>query len=112
MSTEDWKGDSGKTYRYHIQELPWRPDANQDGNYIFAKQISDIWHAVYIGQGDLRDRYDAAKKEGCVDEKGATHYHSHLNGNKASRTSEEKDLIAGNPECEWPTGCNGHDKKS
>ncbi len=104
--TFEWRGGSRQKYKYFIAKLPWRPAANQDGNYIFAKKISGIWHAVYVGQGDLQDRYDAALKEGCVTRKGATHYHRHLNGLAADRRSEESDIIAGNPECRSPTGCN------
>ena len=42
-------------------------------------------------------------------EKGATHYHEHMNYDKDARRGEESDIIAGNPECNWPVGCNGHD---
>ena len=104
--TFGWRGQSGKTYTYYIAELPWRPAPDQDGNYIFAKLINGIWHAVYIGQGDLQDRYDAALNESCVSRKGATHYHRHLNSSAESRRQEESDLIAGNPECKHPNGCN------
>lgn len=105
----DWPGASGSSYTYHVHQLPWRPSAEQDGNYIFAKFVSGVWYAVYIGEGDLQSRYDAALREGCVKEKGATHYLSHLNSTKSARRKEEDDLITGNPECNWPTGCNGHD---
>ena len=105
----DWRGNSGALYNYAVYELPWPPNAGQDGNYIFAKRISGIWYAVYIGQGDLRARYDAALREGCVTSKSATHYHFHLNSDASARRNEERDLIAGNPECKWPNGCNGHD---
>ena len=107
--TTTWRGASGKTYTYYIDKLPWRPKADQDGNYIFAKKINGVWHAVYVGQGDLQDRYDAALKEGCVTRKNSTHYHRHLNNDTSARRAEEDDIIAGNPECKWPNGCNGHD---
>lgn len=107
--TVNWPGSSGTTYTYHVNQLPWRPDAGQEGNYIFAKVVNGVWKAVYIGQGILRDRYDAALQEGCVSTKGATHYHAHLNASASARLSEEQDLIDGRPECIWPTGCNGHD---
>ena len=103
-----WAGASGAGYEYAVHELPSRPP-NYIGNYIFAKVVNDVWHAVYIGQGNLQDRHDAAIKEGCVTQKGATHYHEHLNYDEIARKGEESDLIAGNPECEWPQGCNGHD---
>ena len=107
--TFNWRGLSGSSHTYHIKPLPWQPSEGQDGNYIFAKMVNGVWHAVYIGEGVLRQRYDAAHHEGCVTERGATHYHVHMNSNKAARKQEESDLIAGNSECQWPNGCNGHD---
>lgn len=104
-----WSGKSGKSYKYFVHELPWRPDKNQKGNYIFAKVENDFWKAVYVGQGDLRERYDAAINEGCVSDKGTTHYHVHLNSDSSARQKEEQDIVAGNQECLWPNGCNGHD---
>ena len=108
-STEKWTGASGKGYTYYIHKLPWRPKSGQTGNYIFAKQINNIWYAVYVGQGDLQDRYDAAMREGCVNQQGATHYHVHNNANRSARLAEEKDVIEGNAECKHPRGCNGKD---
>ena len=107
--TVDWAGRSNNTYTYHVHELGWRPNAGQNGNYIFAKVVGSVWNAVYVGQGDLQDRYDAAIKEGCVTAKGATYYHVHLSSNRAARLAEEQDIISGNSECTWPIGCNGHD---
>lgn len=104
-----WTGQSGTSYNYDVHALPWRPAAGQDGNYIFAKIVNNVWQPVYIGQGNLQERYDAALGEGCVRSKGATHYHEHLNGLKTNRVNEEADLIAGHPNCKWPTGCNGKD---
>lgn len=107
--THEWEGFTGNKYAYAVHKLSWRPRKDQDGNYIFAKFVSKQWHAVYIGQGDLQDRYDEALEEGCVTDKGATHYHVHLNSTKQARLDEERDLIDGNPECEAPIGCNGQD---
>ena len=112
FDTADWRGQSGKTYSYQVHDLNQRPTADEEGNYIFAKCVDYVdyaWKAVYVGQGNLQDRYDAAIKEGCVTRKGATHYHSHPNSNTDSRQEEEQDIIKGNPECQWPDGCNGHD---
>ena len=106
----DWTGASGKSYGYAVHELPWRPETNQDGNYIFAKKVGGIWLAVYIGQRDLQRRYDDALDEGCVTDKGATHYHEHLQSSRQARLDEEQDLIDGNPECkEERGGCNGYE---
>ena len=57
----------------------------------------------------VRDRYDAAVREGCVTRKGATHFHWHLNGSEAARKIEERELIAEHPECQSRSGCNGQD---
>ena len=105
----DWRGASGRSYSYTVHPIGWRPAANQKGNYIFAKQIGPYWEAIYIGQGDLQDRYDAAVREGCVTRKGATHYHEHLRAREDERRQEERDLISGNAECRAPKGCNGVD---
>ncbi len=106
----DWTGASGKSYGYAVHELSWRPEADQDGNYIFAKKVGGIWLAVYIGQGDLQERYDDAMEEGCVTGKSATHYHEHLQSSRQARLDEEKDLIDGNPECHGEKcGCNGYE---
>ena len=65
MSTQQmWRGDSGCLYTYNVEPMPFTPPLNVDGNYIFAKQISGIWYAVYVGQGNLRNRYKAAIDEG------------------------------------------------
>ena len=105
--TAIWSGISRRNYTYTVHDINWVPNADQDGNYIFARQINGIWYAVYVGQGDLRERYHAALREGCVTRKGATHYHEHLNSSGPSRRLEETDVIDGNPECKGPRGCNG-----
>ena len=107
--TVNWHGKSGTSYAYNVHEISWRPKPEQEGNYIFAKLSGSVWRAVYVGQGDLQSRYDAALAEGCVTTKNATHYHAHLNSNEVARRNEETDIINGNPECNWPEGCNGHD---
>ena len=107
--TATWIGQSGDDYLYVVYCLPEHPETTEEGNYIFANQ-GDIgeWFAVYVGQGRLKDRYDAALAEGCVTYKEATHFHAHLNDDEYARKQEEKDIIAGNPECKHPYGCNGH----
>ena len=107
--TEYWRGKSGKSYAYKIEKMPFRPPPLTDGNYIFARQSHGIWYAVYVGQGDLRDRHAEALREGCVTRKNATHYHWHENNSRSARFNEEQDVIKGNPECEDRNGCNGKD---
>lgn len=109
--TTTWIGESGEEYEYKTVNLPHRPPKDVKGNYIFAKQVGGIWLAVYVGEGILRQRYDAALKEECVTEKGATHYHYHTDHSqsRSARREEESDIIEGNPECKAPKGCNGTD---
>ena len=103
-----WIGASGAKYTYHV--WPRHPDigANQDGNYIYAKtNAQGQWVPVYIGQGDLSVRttknHHRAK---CIDTKGATAVHVHLNAKEADRLAEEKDLLANYSQAYEPTGCN------
>ena len=50
---------------------------------------------VYIGQGDLSKRATADHHRiRCIDSKGATHVHLHLNSKKDARIAEEQDLLA------------------
>lgn len=102
-----WHGISETAYRYLIYGIRRKPSPGKHGNYIFAKKVKGEWKAVYIGQGNLRDRHDDAMEEECVTENGATHYHVHSNTDKDARLKEEADLINGNPEC-WVEngGCN------
>ena len=106
MPSSSWPGESGRLYPYEYAPLPARPLTNAEGNYVFAKRIGGVWFAVYVGQGKLRDRYDAAMREGCVARKSATHYHWHLNASGPVRELEELDIIRGNTECRAPEGCN------
>ena len=109
-TTVNWTGESGKKYNFYIRKLPNRPpNKDERGNYIFCKVSNGYYSPIYIGEGKLQERYDAAIAEKCVNSKGATHYHVHLNSDQAARKTEESDLIAGNTQCEWPNGCNGHD---
>ena len=109
-TTHIWHG-FGTNYEYSVYALPHRPPNGALGNYIFVKSVRIGWEAVYIGQGILSERYDAALKECCVTRKEATHYHFHLNNNKDARKEEEEDLIFCYPECKWPDGCNGYESE-
>ncbi len=103
----NWTGTSGKTYQYSIYDLPPSFAANQDGNYIYAKvNAQNKWQPIYIGQGDLHQRANHHHQEECIQSKGATHFHCHLNARESDRLAEERDLLAGHPEAYQPTGCN------
>lgn len=103
----NWKGISGTEYTYEIfpKESTFNP--NQVGNYIFARQIYNGWEAVYIGQGDLKERTQDKTHLGCATLKKFTHYHVHLNNSELNRRYEEEDMIQGNLECLVQNGgCN------
>ena len=91
---------------------PSGPPGEMVGVYVFAKVLGPYWEAVYIGEGEFTDRYQAAIKEGCVVDKGATHFHMHFEEDDVARKALERDLIDGHPECKWPTGCNGIDYRN
>ena len=102
----NWPGKSGRKYQFSVFDMVWEPAPNQDGNYIFAKIVNGAWTAVYIGQGDLKDRRSHHLRESCVTKHGATHYLCHLNPNREARLSEESDLLANHLEAYNPSGCN------
>jgi hypothetical protein len=110
-SSCNWLGASGTSYRYFIHALPASFNANQPGNYIFAKVNSDKkWEPIYIGQGDLGDRVsDNHHKWACIQSKGATHIHVHTTSSENVRTAEEKDLLANYTNAYAPSGCNEKD---
>ena len=102
----EWLGASGARYKYYVYELSRELDPGQEGNYIFARQITGGWEAVYVGQGRLQARKTTGLNGGCVTQKGATHFHCHLNPDESARLAEEGDVLAGNPEAYEPRGCN------
>jgi len=87
-----WKGRSGNTYDFTVFTIDVTFNPNENGNYIFAKKTQTGYDAVYIGEGDIKDRTEAHKREGCVIRKGATHIHAHLNNSEIARKNEEEDL--------------------
>ena len=99
----DWKGKSGKTYRYWIYPLPPNFKA-EPGNYIFAKEPTPgRWTPIYIGQTEnLNERFEDHHAMPCIKRNGATHINGHLNSDKQARLNEESDLLA-----QWNTPCNG-----
>lgn len=101
-----WKGKSGQNYEFGVFDINFVFNPNQVGNYIFAKRTLLQWEAVYIGEGDIKERTESHKRDGCVIRKGATHIHAHLNNNEKFRKSEEYDLLAQNTEAYAPIGCN------
>jgi len=105
--TCDWPGASGKTYRYFVYQRHPSINQGQDGNYVYAKLVNNQWVPVYFGEGDLSSRATSDHhKTDCIDRKGATHVHLHLNARKEDRRAEERDLLANYPQAYAPTGCN------
>jgi hypothetical protein len=108
QETCTWIGKSGTKYLYYV--YPRHPNINdgQDGNYIYAKKNAEgLWVPVYIGEGALAKRAtpDHHRIE-CIDSKGASHVHLHLNANKGTRRAEEADLLANYTNALAPSGCN------
>jgi hypothetical protein len=88
-----WIGKSGTRYTYFVYQRHPSINEGQDGNYIYArKNESGLWVPVYIGQGDLSKRATTDHHRlRCIDSKGATHVHLHLNALKEDRVFEERD---------------------
>ena len=106
--TCSWSGASGTAYTYHVLELPVSLKTGQDGNYVYAKKNREgLWVPVYIGEGDLGERSGSGHhKAQCIRQKGATHFHSHLNADATARRVEEADLLRRFKNAYAPTGCN------
>jgi hypothetical protein len=103
-----WIGASGKEYKYYIYKRHPQINKGEEGNYIYAKVSSNRhWVPVYIGQGDLFVRATGNHPQiECIDRKGATHIHVHLNSEEMDRLAEKKDLLANYPNVYTPNGCN------
>ena len=109
MATKcDWIGASGTSYTYDIHQLLVSFNDDQLGNYIYSKlNANNRWVPIYIGEGDLGDRIsDSHQQALCIEDKGATHVHVHLNSSKEATTAEEEDLLARYTNAYKPTGCN------
>ena len=108
LPTCTWSGASGAGYTFYIFALHSPPRAGQVGNYIFAKRNAEgRWVPIYIGEGDLSERAGAGHhKAKCIKEKGATHFHCHLNSDVRARRAEEADLLARYKNAYKPLGCN------
>ena len=111
--THNWQGASGKTYRYYIYPRHPTITEGQVGNYIYTKRDSEgVWVPVYIGQGDLSIRaHEEHQQIGCINGKGTTHIHAHLNEKETDRLAEEDDLLAYYTQAYSPTGCNSKSRK-
>ena len=103
-----WIGASGKKYTYYIWPRHPNIKTGEVGNYIYTKKSSQgLWVPVYIGQGDLSVRCTTNHHQiECINNKGATNIHLHLNSREEYRLSEEKDLLLRYTNAYAPGGCN------
>ena len=106
--TWSWVGDSGRSYLYKVFELPVSFDSRDYGNFVMARRgSSNRWIPVYVGEGDFSKRISPDHyKAHCIEQKGATYAHVHLNLDEHDRRAEVRDLLARFPEAYEPSGCN------
>lgn len=107
-TTCTWTGASGKQYIYEIYARHPTLPPNEPGSYIYAKRDEHRrWVPVYIGEGNLTQRAAPDWRGAqCIDEKGATHVHLHVNYDRDDRLAEVKDLLENFSQAQVPDGCN------
>lgn len=103
-----WTGASGKKYVYEVHARHPKLPPNEPGNYIYAKRDEERrWVPVYIGEGNLTQRATTDRRRiECIDAKGATHVHVHVNSDRDDREAEVKDLLNNFSRAYAPEGCN------
>lgn len=103
-----WTGASGRKYIYDVYRRHPKVTPHQAGNFVYAKMDTQKrWIPIYISQGDLTQRAAVERdRAACIDSKGATHVHLHVNFDKEDRLAEEKDLLSNFPQAYIPDGCN------
>jgi hypothetical protein len=101
----DWTGKSGNVYRYY--EISFNNVPFNIGNYMFVRQIGQTFYALYIGEGNIKERINDKEHLQCATKKGFTHIFAHENMYEQSRKFEENDLVQEHTEC-WVEngGCN------
>ncbi len=102
-----WTGASGKKYVYEIRSRHPKVSPNEPGNYIYAKlDEQGRWLPIYIGEGNLTQRAAVdVNRVACIDAKGATHVHLHVNYDRDDREQEAQDLLDNFPQAYLPDGC-------
>lgn len=82
-------GASRKKYVYEIHVRHPKLPPNEPGTYIYATRK---WVPIYIGEGNLTQRA-APDRCGiqCIDAKGATHVHLHVNYGRDDRLADRRD---------------------
>jgi hypothetical protein len=105
--TSTWTGASGKKYVYEVHTRHPKLTPNQAGNYIYARMDEHRWVPIYIGEGNLTQRAAIERRDvECIDAKGATHVHLHVNYDRDDREAEVRDLLENFPQAYVPEGCN------
>jgi hypothetical protein len=102
--TCSWTGASGKMYIYEIYARHPKLPPNEPGNFIYAKLDEHRrWLPIYIGEGNFTQRATPdARAAACIDAKGATHVHLHVNYEREDRVAEVKDLLDNFPQACTP----------
>ncbi|MGO9006685.1 MAG: hypothetical protein ACLQIQ_08960 [Beijerinckiaceae bacterium] len=108
QATCTWIGASGKEYIYDVHARHPKLRPNEPGNYIYAKLDEHRrWVPIYVGEGNLTQRAAADPRSvECIDAKGATPVHVHVNYDRDDRLAEQKDLLENFPQAYSPDGCN------
>lgn len=103
-----WTGASGSKYIYEIHARHPKLPPNEPGNYIYAKMDEHKrWVPIHIGEGNLTQRATTDRHcVECINAKGATHVHLHINSDRDDREAEVKDLLQNFPQAYVPDGCN------
>jgi hypothetical protein len=103
-----WTGASGKKYVYDVHARHPKLPPNEAGNYIYAKRDKQRrWVPIHIGEGNLTQRAATDRRwVDCINAKGATHVHVHVNSDRDDREAEVKDLLKNFPQAYTPEGCN------
>lgn len=106
VTTFDAGGASGEKYPLYYYLIGDEIPEDQQGIYLFCREIKGNWEVVYIGHGNIKFETEKLIKEGKVLEKGSTHIYVHVDNDVESQIRKESDIIGGNLECYEPTGCN------
>jgi hypothetical protein len=97
-----------KKYIYDVHRRHPQVTPNEPGNFIYAKlDQQNRWVPILMGQGDLTQRAAMDRRHArCIEARGATHVHLHVNFKKEDRLAEERDLLDNFPQAYAPEGCN------
>ncbi len=101
-----WIVSNNKSYTFKDYSIDHVFDDKLVGNYIFAKRYNNRLKAIYIGEGEIKNRVSYRINDGCVIRKGADVICVMENYNESSRKQIESDLLATNIDSYSPTGCN------